>query len=46
MAIRGELNMDIAPKQVLDLAAKYIGYKEKASDKDPYYREDSKWKAY
>ena len=25
--------MDISPKQVLDLAAKYIGYKEKASDK-------------
>ena len=28
--------MDISPKQVLDLAAKYIGYKEKASDKDLY----------
>ena len=28
--------MDIAPKQVLDLAAKYIGYKEKASNKDLY----------
>ena len=26
--------MDITPKQVLDLAAKYIGYKEKASDKE------------
>ena len=26
--------MDITPKQVLDLAAKYIGYKEKVSDKD------------
>lgn len=28
--------MNIAPKQVLDLAAKYIGYKEKASNKDLY----------
>ena len=28
--------MTIIPKQVLDLAAKYIGYKEKASDKDLY----------
>ena len=28
--------MNIVPKQVLDLAAKYIGYKEKASDKDLY----------
>ena len=28
--------MDIIPKQVLDLAAKYIGYKEKASNKDLY----------
>lgn len=28
--------MDITPKQVLDLAAKYIGYKEKASNKDLY----------
>ena len=26
--------MNITSKQVLDLAAKYIGYKEKASDKD------------
>ena len=26
--------MNITPKQVLTLAAKYIGYKEKASDKD------------
>ena len=28
--------MDITPKQVLDLAAKYVGYKEKASNKDLY----------
>ena len=28
--------MDITPKQVLDLAAKYIGYKEKASNRDLY----------
>lgn len=28
--------MDISPKQVLELAAKYIGYKEKASNKDLY----------
>lgn len=28
--------MNITPKQVLDLAAKYIGYKEKASNKDLY----------
>lgn len=28
--------MNIIPKQVLDLAAKYIGYKEKASNKDLY----------
>ena len=28
--------MEIVPKQVLDLAAKYIGYKEKASNKDLY----------
>ena len=28
--------MDISPKQVLNLAAKYIGYKEKASNKDLY----------
>ena len=28
--------MEIAPKQVLGLASKYIGYKEKASDKDLY----------
>ena len=28
--------MNITPKQVLTLAAKYIGYKEKASDKDLY----------
>ena len=28
--------MEIVPKQVLDLASKYIGYKEKASDKDLY----------
>ena len=26
--------MEIVPKQVLDLAAKYIGYKEKASNKE------------
>lgn len=28
--------MDIYPKQILELAAKYIGYKEKASNKDLY----------
>ena len=28
--------MNITPKQVLTLAAKYIGYKEKASNKDLY----------
>lgn len=28
--------MDITAKQVLELAAKYIGYKEKASNKDLY----------
>lgn len=28
--------MNITPKQVITLAAKYIGYKEKASDKDLY----------
>lgn len=28
--------MDITPKQVLDLAAMYVGYKEKASNKDLY----------
>ena len=28
--------MDITPKQPLELAAKYIGYKEKASNKDLY----------
>lgn len=28
--------MNITPKQVLELAAKYIGYKEKASNKDLY----------
>ena len=33
--------MNIIPKQVLDLAAKYIGYKEKASDKDLYSFEDN-----
>ena len=33
--------MDITPKQVLDLAVKYIGYKEKASDKDLYSFEDN-----
>ena len=32
--------MNITPKQVLTLAAKYIGYKEKASDKDLYSFED------
>lgn len=26
--------MEIVPKQVLGLASKYIGYKEKASDKE------------
>ena len=33
--------MDITAKQVLTLAAKYIGYKEKASDKDLYSFEDN-----
>ena len=33
--------MNITPKQVLTLAAKYIGYKEKASDKDLYSFEDN-----
>lgn len=33
--------MDITAKQVLELAAKYIGYKEKASDKDLYSFEDN-----
>lgn len=33
--------MDISPKQVLELAAKYIGYKEKASNKDLYSFEDN-----
>ena len=33
--------MDISPKQVLGLAAKYIGYKEKASNKDLYSFEDN-----
>ena len=33
--------MNITPKQVLDLAAKYIGYKEKASNKDLYSFEDN-----
>ena len=33
--------MDISPKQVLDLAAKYIGYKEKASNKDLYSFDDN-----
>lgn len=33
--------MDISPKQVLDLAAKYIGYKEKASGKDLYSFDDN-----
>lgn len=33
--------MDITPKQVLDLATKYIGYKEKASDKDLYSFDDN-----
>ena len=28
--------MDIIPKQVLDLATKYIGYKEKASNKSSH----------
>ena len=32
---------DITPKQVLTLAAKYIGYKEKASNKDLYSFEDN-----
>ena len=33
--------MYISPKQVLDLAAKYIGYKEKASNKDLYSFDDN-----
>ena len=33
--------MDISPKQVLDLAVKYIGYKEKASNKDLYSFDDN-----
>lgn len=33
--------MNITPKQVLTLAAKYIGYKEKASDKDLYSFKDN-----
>ena len=33
--------MDISPKQVLDLAVKYIGYKEKASNKDLYSFNDN-----
>lgn len=33
--------MNITPKQVLTLAAKYIGYKEKASGKDLYSFEDN-----
>ena len=33
--------MDITPKQVLDLAVKYIGYKEKASNKDLYSFDDN-----
>ena len=33
--------MNITPKQVLTLAAKYIGYKEKASNKDLYSFEDN-----
>ena len=33
--------MNITPKQVLDLAAKYIGYKEKASNKDLYSFDDN-----
>lgn len=33
--------MNITPKQVLTLAAKYIGYREKASDKDLYSFEDN-----
>lgn len=32
----GGNDMNITPKQVLTLAAKYIGYKEKASNKDLY----------
>ena len=32
----GGISMNIIPKQVLNLAAKYIGYKEKASNKDLY----------
>lgn len=33
--------MNITPKQVLELAAKYIGYREKASNKDLYSFEDN-----
>ena len=33
--------MEIVPKQVLSLASKYIGYKEKASDKDLYSFDDN-----
>lgn len=33
--------MNVTPIQVLTLAAKYIGYKEKASDKDLYSFEDN-----
>lgn len=33
--------MNITPKQVLNLAAKYIGYKEKASNKDLYSFDDN-----
>ena len=37
----GGSNMNIIPKQVLDLAAKYIGYKEEASNKGLYSFEDN-----
>ena len=37
--------MDITPKQVLDLSAKYIDYKEKSSGTISA-TEDSKWIAY
>ena len=37
----GGISMNIIPKQVLALAAKYIGYKEKASNKDLYSFEDN-----
>ncbi len=33
--------MNITPKQVLDLATKYIGYREKASNKDLYSFNDN-----